>query len=206
MTPERHQQITDLYNRVLESPREQWPSMLDEACRSDPELRAEVESLLAANDRAVAFMDTPALEVGARLLSADSRRVPDRIGRYRILSLLGRGGMGEVYLAEDPSLRRQVAIKLLPAPLLADAQVVVRFEQEARAASSLNHPNIITIHEIGAIDDGRFIAMEFVEGKPLSALVGIPMPIEQLLPIEPGAERMPADLPGRRVRQLQSLK
>ena len=183
MTPERHQQITDLYNRVLAGPREQWPAVLDEACRDDPELRAEVESLLAANDRAGAFLDTPAIDVGARLLSEDTRRVPDQIGRYRILSLLGRGGMGEVYLAEDPSLRRKVAIKLLPAPLVADAQAVVRFEQEARAASSLNHPNIITIHEIGTLDGGRFIAMEFVEGTPLSALAGSPLSVGQLLPI-----------------------
>jgi serine/threonine protein kinase len=183
MTPERHEQIGELYFRVLALPREQWPGVLDEACQDDPELRREVESLLAASDRAGSFMDTPAIDISARLLSQDVSPTPRRIGRYELLSLLGRGGMGEVHLADDATLRRKVAIKLLPAPLTTDAQAVLRFEQEARAASSLNHPNIVTIHEIGEVDGGRFIAMEFVEGQPLSALVGTPMPIAQLVPI-----------------------
>jgi eukaryotic-like serine/threonine-protein kinase len=183
MTPERHEQIGELYHRVLALPREQWPAVLDEACEDDPELRQEVESLLAASDKAGSFMDTPAIDISARSLSADASSTPRRIGRYELLSLLGRGGMGEVHLAEDTTLRRKVAIKLLPAPLTTDAHAVLRFEQEARAASSLNHPNIVTIHEIGEVDGGRFIAMEFVEGRPLSALVGTPMPLEQLVPI-----------------------
>jgi serine/threonine protein kinase len=183
MTPERHEQIGELYHRALELPRERWPALLDEACKDDPELRHEVESLLAAADKAGTFMDTPAIDISARLLNTDVPPAPARVGRYELLSLIGRGGMGEVYLAEDSTLRRKVAIKLLRPPLTADAHALMRFEQEARAASSLNHPNIVTIHEIGAIDDGRFIAMEFVEGQPLSALAGTPMPPDRLLPI-----------------------
>ena len=183
MTPERHEQIGDLYHRVLALPREQRAPVLDEVCKDDPELRLEVESLIAASDKAGGFMGTAAIDISARSLSADHAPIPRHIGRYELLSLLGRGGMGEVHLAEDATLRRRVAIKLLPPPLTTDANAVIRFEQEARAASSLNHPNIVTIHEIGVFDGGRFIAMEFVEGRPLSALVGTPIPVERLVPI-----------------------
>jgi hypothetical protein len=183
MTPERHEQIGELYHRVQALPREQRAAVLDEVCKDDTELRLEVESLIAASDKAGGFMGTAAIDISARSLSAERPPVPRRIGRYELLSLLGRGGMGEVHLAEDVTLQRRVAIKLLPPPLTTDANAVIRFEQEARAASSLNHPNIVTIHEIGAFDGGRFIAMEFVEGQPLSAQVGAPMPVERLVPI-----------------------
>jgi serine/threonine protein kinase len=182
MTPERHQQIADVYHRVLTALPDRRAAVLDDACAGDLDLRRHVESLLAASDQAGSFLNTPAVEISVRALSAD-RPVPQQIGKYRILSLLGRGGMGEVYAAEDPALRRTVAIKLLPALLTGDAHAVSRFEQEARAASSLNHPNIVTIHEIGEVEGGRFIAMEFIDGQPLSALVGNPMSAETLMPI-----------------------
>jgi serine/threonine protein kinase len=180
MTPERYKKIGEVYHRVLAMPRDARPGLLDDACAGDPELRREVESLLAANDNAGSFMDAPAMEVTARLLHEPPPDAPTRLGRYRVLGVIGRGGMGEVHLAEDTVLGRQVAIKLLRTPLTADAQTLARFEQEARAASSLNHPNIVTIHEIGDIPSGRFIAMEYVEGVPLSALVGRPMSGEKL--------------------------
>ncbi len=90
-----------------------------------------------------------------------------RLGRYEIRSQIGAGGMGEVFLAEDTKLERKVALKILPENIAADKDRVRRFEQEARAASALNHPNILTIHEIGAEGETHFIAMEFVEGKTL---------------------------------------
>ena len=92
----------------------------------------------------------------------------------RCVSLVGRGGMGEVYLAHDTRLGRKVAVKLLRSALTGNADAVRRFEQEARAASSLNHPNIVTIYEIGDVLERRFLAMEFVEGQSLAAMVGTP--------------------------------
>src|SRR5262247_1780901 len=92
------------------------------------------------------------------------------IAHYEILSPLGAGGMGEVYLAEDTKLSRKVALKLLPAEFTRDAVRVRRFEQEAKAVSSLNHPHIITIHEIGEAEVGRFFVMELVQGQTLRAL------------------------------------
>src|SRR5262245_38840547 len=90
-----------------------------------------------------------------------------RLGHYEVVSPLGTGGMGQVFLARDLRLGRKVAIKVLPSEFTADSERVHRFEQEARAASALNHPNIVTIYEIGETTDGRFIAMEFIQGHTL---------------------------------------
>src|SRR5262249_30675320 len=95
-----------------------------------------------------------------------------KVSRYRVLSLLGAGGMGEAYLAEDTHLERKVALKLLPAQFTKDEERVRRFILEAKAASALNHPNIITIYEIGEAEAGRFIAMEFVQGRTLREMIG----------------------------------
>ncbi len=89
------------------------------------------------------------------------------ISHYRIISKIGAGGMGEVYLAHDTRLNRRVALKVLPADLINDRERLHRFEQEAQAASALNHPNIITIHEIGADGDTHYLAIEFIEGETL---------------------------------------
>src|SRR5262245_48036665 len=106
-----------------------------------------------------------------------------RLGPYEINAPVGAGGMGEVYRARDTRLGRDVAIKVLPAELSADAARLARFETEARAASALNHPNIITIHEIGQVDGHSYIVMEFVDGKTLRELVMAgPMPGRKLLP------------------------
>jgi Tol biopolymer transport system component len=120
-------------------------------------MRGEVLALLASFDEASEFMETPPVDIE----SIEGRR----IGHYEILSLLGAGGMGEVYLARDTRLDRQVALKLLP--LTQDQSLVQRFEREARAASALNHPNIITVYETGREGDAHFIATEFVEGRTL---------------------------------------
>ena len=93
------------------------------------------------------------------------------LGAYRILGPLGAGGMGEVYRATDTRLNRDVAIKVLPASFATDTERLLRFEQEARATSALNHPNIVTIHELGEVDAGRFIVMELVDGRTLRALI-----------------------------------
>jgi eukaryotic-like serine/threonine-protein kinase len=171
MTPELYQRIGDLYHAALELKPEYRADFIEQACLGDAELRREVESLLASHERASDFFSAPALAVAAGLLAETQldSLVGQTISHYRILSLLGAGGMGEVYLAEDPRLGRRVAVKLLPAHLTGDREHVRRFTQEARATSALNHPNIITIHEIGEVNGRHFIATEYVEGENLRA-------------------------------------
>ncbi|HLO00211.1 MAG TPA: protein kinase [Pyrinomonadaceae bacterium] len=169
MTPERWQQVKELFNSALERDRAQRSAFLAEACRGDDYLRHEVESLLSSHERDGQFIDTPAFALAKDLLTDkhSAITVGKSLGSYRILSILGRGGMGEVYLAEDTRLGRKVALKLLPSLLAADQDRLRRFEREARAASALNHPNILTIYEISSADGRQFIATEYVEGETL---------------------------------------
>ena len=170
MQTERWQEIDRLFDAVLECEPAERASFLDAACASDYELRREVESLLAAHDRAEKFIEAPAMEAAAKVAAARGyafTALGREIGPYRVLSLLGAGGMGEVYLAEDARLSRRVALKLLPSEFTHDAERIRRFEREARAASALNHPNIVTIYEIGQSDGAYFIATELVEGQTL---------------------------------------
>ena len=168
MTPERWQQIKYLFNSALERPLPERSMFLSQACGEDQALRSEVESLLTSDEEAEQFIDAPAYEVAAELLTGNSSiAAGQNLGSYRILSVLGKGGMGEVYLAEDVRLGRKVALKLLPSSFTNDSERLHRFEREARAASALNHPNILTIYEIGAADGRQFIATEYVEGETL---------------------------------------
>src|SRR5215813_1647443 len=173
MEAKRWGQIKEVYDRALDLRGDEREDFLAEACAGDDDLRREVESLLAAHDDAGQFLQSPAVEVAAREIVADevSPPAPQLIGRelanYRIISLLGRGGMGEVYLAEDKRLRRKIALKLLPSDFTNNAERVRRFEREASAASATNHPNILTIHEIGEAEDAHYIVSEFVEGHTL---------------------------------------
>jgi len=169
MTPNRHQLVGDIYHRALEIEADQRAAFLDEACAGDEALRREVESLLALDQQAGSFIEAPALNVAAEMLAAEQSHpdVGQSIGHYQILSLLGAGGMGEVYLARDSRLGRKVALKLLPASFMQDGERVRRFKQEARAASALSHPNIITVYEIGQAGDLHYIAAEFIDGQTL---------------------------------------
>src|SRR5262245_2326339 len=177
MDAKRWSQIKEVYDRALDLGGEECEGVLAEACGDEEALRSEVESLLAAHEEAGKFLQSPAVEVAAREIITDevASPAPQLIGRelanYKIISLLGRGGMGEVYLAEDKRLRRNVALKLLPAQFMNDAERVRRFEREAAAASATNHPNILTIHEIGEVDGAHYIVTEFVEGETLRALI-----------------------------------
>jgi serine/threonine protein kinase/dipeptidyl aminopeptidase/acylaminoacyl peptidase len=172
MTPHRWQTIKQFFNAAIELAPAERAGFLESACGGDEFVRREVESLLAAHVQGESFLAVPAFEMGASLL-ADAPGGPaagDHIGPYKILNQLGSGGMGEVYLALDTRLGRNVAVKLLPFDLARDQQRMHRFEQEARTASALNHPNVCVIHEIGKTDDGRqFIAMEYVDGLTLRA-------------------------------------
>ncbi len=169
MTPERWQQIKGLFHAALEREPHARAPFLDQACPGDDALRSEVESLLSSHEQSGEFIDSPAYEAAAGLMNenASGLTASEILGSYRILSTLGRGGMGEVYLAEDSRLGRKVALKLLPSSFTNDPDRLARFEREARAASALNHPNILTIYEVGSFEDRRFIAAEYVEGETL---------------------------------------
>ena len=169
MTPERYQQIDQIFQAALGlEPNERVP-YLDEACSGDEKLRQEVESLITSDREGLSFIDEPAFEMAARVLASDEPALAagDYIDRYEVVSLLGSGGMGEVYLAHDEKLDRKIALKLLPSHFTANEERLRRFQFEARAASALNHPNIITIHEIGQVENQNFIATEFVDGETL---------------------------------------
>jgi Tol biopolymer transport system component/tRNA A-37 threonylcarbamoyl transferase component Bud32 len=186
MTPERWKQIERLYQAALEREPNQRAAFLKEACAGDEVVRQEVESLLAYEPHAEGFIEAPAPEAAAKGLAGHRRHslVGQQLGLYKVLSLLGAGGMGEVYLARDTRLERTVAVKVLPAELIDNPERLKRFEQEAKAASRLNHPNIITIHGIDRADGLDFITMEYVAGKTLDKLIPRKgMPLKQALPI-----------------------
>src|SRR5215510_2677342 len=165
--------IDRLVDQALERPPESRAVFLGDACAGDLELRREVESLLEAHSHPQSFLGTPAIDVVARGLAGERREsvVGKRLGAYEVLSILGVGGMGEVYLARDERLKRKLALKFLPREFTRDPERLRRFEREARAASALNHPNIITIYDIGELDGTFFIAAEYVEGQTLRKLI-----------------------------------
>jgi eukaryotic-like serine/threonine-protein kinase len=171
MTPERYRQIGELYHAALEADAAERAALLERACSGDEELRREVESLINSHEQAADFIAEPALAVASELLAeSEAAALTGRtIARYRVLSLIGTGGMGQVYLAEDTELVRRVALKFLPEYFTHNKDQVQRFRQEARAASALNHPNILTVYEVGQVDDTEFIATEYVEGETLRA-------------------------------------
>jgi eukaryotic-like serine/threonine-protein kinase len=157
-TPERWQQIERLYHSALEHDISQRGTYLQQACAGDDALREEVESLLARGQTTEGLLDHSALgEMAAEILAKQDGRslLGTKLGSYQVLTLLGVGGMGEVYQAHDNKLRRDVAIKVLPAAFMHDAERLARFEREARMLAALNHPNIAAIyakrHRIGQV-------------------------------------------------------
>ena len=185
MKPERWQQIERLCHAALEREESQRAAFLEETCGGNETLRREVEHLLAQETKAQDFLEAPALEVEAKAMAQDQAYplVGQQIGSYKIVSLLGTGGMGEVYLAEDASLNRKVALKFLPEEMRRDEIARKRFLREARSAAALDHPFICHIHEVGKSDGKEFIAMEYVEGKTLKdELDEAPLPLKEALP------------------------
>src|SRR5688572_28334450 len=169
MTPERWQQLKQIFQSALERNPAERSAFLKQACAGDPALRSQVESLISSHDQADDSIEAMAVEAATEMLArADDRAdliAGKQIGRYQVLTLIGRGGMGEVFLAQDTTLGRKVALKLLRTDFTRNEERLRRFRQEAQAASALNHPNILTIHEIGQDDTLHFMATEYVEGE-----------------------------------------
>ncbi|MEP6707398.1 MAG: alpha/beta fold hydrolase [Pyrinomonadaceae bacterium] len=186
MTPEHWQRIKVLLESALERKPDERSAFLNQACAGDSSLRNEVESLIASHEQASRFIEEPAYGVMAGSLADDQTDslAGQSFGPYQINARIGTGGMGEVYLAQDSRLGRKVALKMLPDFFTRDDERVRRFQQEARAASALNHPNIITIYEIGEIDSRHFIATEFIEGETLlRRMTNSPMKIVEVLDV-----------------------
>jgi eukaryotic-like serine/threonine-protein kinase len=183
MTPEHWQHIKKIFYGALDRPPAERESFIDSACADDEETRRKVSRLISAHEQTGEFLVLPAFEAVAQSLATSKRQplVPgESIRHYKIISTIGTGGMGEVYLAEDTRLGRRVAIKLLRASFIDESNRLDRFAREARAASALNHPNLCTIHEVGEMEDGRpYIVMEYIEGMTLRQRLGqdqLPLP------------------------------
>jgi eukaryotic-like serine/threonine-protein kinase len=174
MSPERWEQITEIYHSAIELEAAARDAFLGKACAGDDSLRREVESLLRAERDAGDFIARPAFhETVSRL--AEKPDAPlgfaQNLGHYQIIMRLGAGGMGEVYLARDSRLNRPVAVKILPASFADDPSSLRRFQTEAEAAATLNHPNVATIYSVEKLDGQSFITMEYVAGKTLDSLI-----------------------------------
>ncbi|HEX6730428.1 MAG TPA: protein kinase [Pyrinomonadaceae bacterium] len=171
MTPERWQHIKEIFYGALERPPGERESFIDSACGDDEETRREVFQLISAHEATGEFLAVPASDVAAKSMASSNRESltrGERIGHYTIIRAIGTGGMGEVYLAQDTRLGRNVAIKLVSASFTTQADRFRRFEREARAASALNHPNLCTVYEVGEMENGRpYIVMEYIEGMTL---------------------------------------
>jgi len=167
------EQVKHIYESVLAREPGARDSFLDELCGGNGDLRRDVESLLAHEQGAEHFMSESALKAAAKTYSSNSTAslVGSKLDHYEIVSLLGTGGMGEVYLARDSRLNRQVALKILPSDALQEPDRMDRFIREARAASAINHPNVATIYDIGESGGVHFIAMEYVQGHTLAQTI-----------------------------------
>jgi serine/threonine protein kinase len=166
VNPERRKQVDEIFHAAVDCEPSSRAAFLAEACKDDDSLRTELEGLIACHEREFKLFDHPPTDVAAALL-ATQETYHGTISHYHILRKIGQGGMGEVYLAEDTRLNRKVALKILPSEFTQDKDRVRRFEREARAVSGLNHPNILTIYDIGQFDSSSFIASEFIDGQTL---------------------------------------
>jgi eukaryotic-like serine/threonine-protein kinase len=187
MTPERWQEIERIYHLARAQSTEERESFLTKACAKDGYLRREVESLLTSRFEAKDFLEDSAMDVAAKAIASkhlelNARLIGQTLLHYRILHVLGQGGMGDVFLAEDTNLNRKVAVKLLPNTFFNDPGKVARFEREAKLLATLNHPNIAAIYGLEQAEGKRFMVMEWVEGETLAQrLTNGPLPLEKAL-------------------------
>src|SRR6266404_5951229 len=186
MTPAQLQTIEEIFYAALEQEPDQVAHFLDTACEGDEVLRRKVEALLASRQRVGSFIETPAVGVATRIIENGQADllVGQTIGHYKISESIGTGGMGEVYLATDITAGRKAALKLLPMRFTGDAERLKRFQQEARAVVALNHPNILTVYEIGEDNSIHYIASELIEGETLREhLERGPMQLSEVLDV-----------------------
>src|SRR5437763_6168100 len=169
MTPAQLQTIEEIFYAALDQEPDQVARFLDSACRGDEVLRYKVEALLASRQRIGSFIETPAVSIATRIIENGQADllVGQTFGHYKILKRIGTGGMGEVYLATDITAGRQAALKFLPMRFTGDPERLKRFQQEAHAVVALNHPNILTVYEIGEDHSSHYIASELIEGETL---------------------------------------
>lgn len=168
MPDEGWENLKEIFHAAVALPANERAAFIAQSSKGDDSLRQSIESLLESHEETNNFLDEPAYEAAAEML-LDGARLKDGqlVAHYKIISLLGEGGMGRVYLAEDTKLHRRVCLKFISNRFTSNPEWLQRFELEARAASVLNHPNILTIHEIGEAEGRPFIATEFIEGQTL---------------------------------------
>src|SRR5437870_7866202 len=180
----RLQTIEEIFHAALDQAPDQVGAFLDAACEGDEVLRRKVEALLASHQRAGSFIEIPAAGIAARIIENGQADllVGQTIGHYKISKRIGAGGMGEVYLATDLTAGRKAALKLLPMRFTADAERLKRFQREARAVVGLNHPNVVTVYEIGEDRSIHYIASELIKGETLrQRLTREPMQLSEVL-------------------------
>jgi len=169
MTPARLQTIEEIYRAALDQEPNKIGPFLDTACEGDEPLRRKVEALLSSREQAADFIEASAVGLATRIIQNGQTDllVGRTFGHYKISERIGMGGMGDVYLATDITAGRKAALKLLPLRFTGDAERLKRFQQEARAVVGLNHPNILTVYEIGEDHSTHYIASELIEGETL---------------------------------------
>src|SRR5437870_9748795 len=196
MSPERWNKIEPLLNEALDLPPHERNEFLTAACNGNPSLRLEIEALLAEEERIHSFIEEPILPIPDDIKQLGQQEPPKpslttepltgkQLGKYKIRSLLGKGGMGEVYLAYDAGLDREVALKFLPPEVARDPEQTERFKREARTLAKLdNHPNIAVIHDLELSEPTPFIVLEYVPGQTLAErLQQGALPLPEALPL-----------------------
>ena len=169
MMPARLQTVEEIFHAALDQESDRVGAFLDAVCEGDEVLRRKVEALLASHRQAASFIETTVVGIATRIIEIEQADllVDQTIGHYKISKRIGTGGMGDVYLATDMTAGRKAALKLLPTRFTSDAGRLKRFQQEARALVGLNHPNILTVYEIGEDHSTHYIASELIEGETL---------------------------------------
>ncbi|MGI8409052.1 MAG: protein kinase domain-containing protein, partial [Pyrinomonadaceae bacterium] len=185
MNATRLKQIEEIYHATAENAPSDREVFVSARCGGDEDLRREVETLLSYDEISDSFIDSSPDAIAAEMFADDvvPELIGTTVGHYRIERLLGEGGVGKVYLADDTLLSRKVALKILPPSLIEHRDRLKRFKQEAKAASALNHPNILTIHEFGTDEDSNYIVTEFVDGVTLRHKMAGGLSIKETLEI-----------------------